>query len=214
MFVRRYELGQGLHGLFGVLALRADGNLLALSGKPGYLQDALGVDFPLTLHDNDLRGESLRRLNEPRRRAAVDPFLGPYRRLSLRHKKLLSRPRPLRKTRHTNPMIPLLALESGYGAGRCRGHEPRIRRDGDELETLPCHARAVLGRTCEDTGGEPVLTCGGQHPFDSLDHSGLVAVRARSAAGLCPRSEGPTKTASRPCTPTISSRFSSASSVS
>src|SRR5215210_526388 len=103
-------------------------------------------------------------------------------------------------------MIPSLALESGYGAGRCRGHEPRIRRDGDELETLPCHARGVLGRPCEDTGGEPVLTCGGQHPFDNLDHSGLVAVR--------PRSEGPTKTASRPCTPSISSRFSSASCVS
>src|ERR671910_1599231 len=95
MFVRCYELGQGLHGLFGVLALRANGDLIALSGKPGYLQNALGVDFPIALHDHDLRGESLGRLYEPRRRAAVDPFLRPYRRLSLCHEILLSRRRSL-----------------------------------------------------------------------------------------------------------------------
>src|SRR5215203_4899826 len=76
-------------------------------------------------------------------------------------------------------MIPSLALESGYGAGR-RSHEPHVRRDGDELEPLPCHARGVLGRTCEDTGGETVLACCGQHPVDSLDHLRLTAVRARS----------------------------------
>src|ERR671910_3873245 len=191
MFVRFYELGQGLHCLFGVLALRANGDLIALSGKPGYLQNALGVDFPIALHDHDLRGESLGRLYEPRRRAAVDPFPRSYRRLSLRHEKLLSRPRTLYKTRHTTPMIPSLALESGYGAGRRRGHEPRVRRDGDELETLPCHARGVLGRTCEDTGGETVLTCCGQHPVDSLDHLRLTAVRAWSMPEALAKVRGP-----------------------
>src|SRR5215208_6457119 len=181
MFVR-YELGQGLHGLFGVLALSTDGNLLALSGQPGYLQYALGVYFPIPLHDNDLRGEPFRRLYEARRRSAMDTFLRTYRRLSLSHEKLLSRQRTLYKTRHASPMIPSLALESGYGAGCRRGHKPHVRRDGDELESLPCHARGVLGRTCEDTSREIVLTCCVQHPVDSLDHLGLTAVRASSMA--------------------------------
>src|SRR5215207_8181979 len=191
MFVRCYELGQGLQGLFGVLALRANGDLIALSGKPGYLQNALGVDFPIALHDHDLRGESLGRLYEPRRRAAVDPFLRPYRRLSLRHEKLLSRPRTLYKTRHTGPMIPSLALESGYGAGGCCSHEPCVRRDGDELETIPRQARGVLGRTCEDAGGKTVITCVCQHPFDSLDYRGLAAVRAWSMPEALAEVRGP-----------------------
>src|SRR5215203_5587693 len=87
---------------------------------------------------------------------------------------------PSNKTRHTSPMIPSLALESGYGVGRSRGHEPHVRRDSDELEPLPCHARSILGRTCEDTGGETTLACGGQHPFDSLDNLRLTAVCAWS----------------------------------
>src|SRR5918993_828288 len=85
VFAGHYQLGQRLHSQFGVLALRADGDLIAFSGEPGNLQDALGVHFPVPLHDNDLRGEPLGRLYEPRRRPAVDTFLRTYRRLSLCH---------------------------------------------------------------------------------------------------------------------------------
>src|SRR5215212_697484 len=40
-----------------------------------------------------------------------------------------------RKTRLYPPMILLLSPEGGYGPGGRRGHEPRVRGDGDELET-------------------------------------------------------------------------------
>src|SRR5215210_2637992 len=92
VFVSRDELCQGFHGLFGVLAFGADGDLVALSGESRYLQDALGVYLPVTLDDNDLRGEPLGCLDELRRRPAVNPFLRPDSRLSLRHETLLSQP--------------------------------------------------------------------------------------------------------------------------
>src|SRR5215203_4295806 len=92
VFVCRDELCQCFHGLFGVLAFCADGDPFALSGESCYLQDALGVYFPITFQDDNLRGEPLGRLDEPRRRPAVDPFLGTYRRLYLRHEMLLSQP--------------------------------------------------------------------------------------------------------------------------
>src|ERR671911_22281 len=63
VFLCRDEFCQGLHGLFGVFAFGADGDLLALSGESCYLQDAFGVYFPITLQDNDLRGEPLGRLD-------------------------------------------------------------------------------------------------------------------------------------------------------
>src|SRR5215212_5802054 len=63
VFVCRDELCQGFYRLIGVLAFGADGDLLALSGESRYLQDALGVYFPITFQDDDLRGEPLGRLD-------------------------------------------------------------------------------------------------------------------------------------------------------
>src|SRR5918995_6828026 len=91
----------------------------------------------------------------------------------------------------TRPMILLLALESGYGVGRGRGHEPHVRRDGDELETLLCHARGVLGRAREDTRGETVLAGGGQHPVDSFDYRWLATVRTGSMTEALSQVGGP-----------------------
>src|SRR5215217_5104493 len=80
-------------------------------------------------------------------------------------------------------MILLLASEGGYDPGRRRGHESRVRRDGYKLETLLDHARGVLGRACEDTGGE--------HPFDSLDHRWFAAVHAWSMPEALAEVRGP-----------------------
>src|SRR5688572_14685802 len=87
-------------------------------------------------------------------------------------------------------MIPSLTLESGYGAGRCRSHEPHIRRDGDELETLLCHERGVLGRAREDPRDETVLACRGKYPVDSVDHLRLAAVRSGSIPEALPQVGG------------------------
>src|SRR5215212_7588712 len=84
-----------------------------------------------------------------------------------------SHARALYKTRHTSPMIPSLALESGYGACRRRGHEPHVRRDCDELESLQCHARGV------------------QHTVDSFDYLWLFAVHARSVPEALAQIRGP-----------------------
>src|SRR5215218_5062531 len=71
VFILRDELREGIHGLLGVLPLRAD-------------------DYPLALDHHDLRREPLRRLDELRRWSAVDPLFGPDRRLPFRHELLLS----------------------------------------------------------------------------------------------------------------------------
>src|SRR5215218_6949277 len=88
-------------------------------------------------------------------------------------------------------MILLLAPEGGYGRGRRGGHEPSVRRDGDELETLLGDTRGVLGRAREDTGGETASSRGGQHPFYSLDHHLLVAVHAWSMPEALAKVRGP-----------------------
>src|ERR671910_1144578 len=100
-------------------------------------------------------------------------------------------PAHLCESRQIAPMILLLALESGYGAGRGGGHEPHVRRDGDELETLLCHARGVLGSAREDTRGETVLAGGGQHPVDSFDYRWLATVRTGSKPEALSQVRGP-----------------------
>src|SRR5215217_5130266 len=88
-------------------------------------------------------------------------------------------------------MILLLASEGGYDPGRRRGHESRVRRDGYKLETLLDHARGVLGRACEDTGGETVLTRGGNHPLNSLAPRGSARFNAWSMPGVLAKVQGP-----------------------
>src|SRR5215213_4927262 len=54
VFIGGDHLCQGFHGLFSVLAIGTNGHLFALPGKPGNLDDALGVYLPIPLHENDL----------------------------------------------------------------------------------------------------------------------------------------------------------------
>src|SRR5215216_492148 len=90
VFILRDELREGIHGLLGVLSLRADDYPLAFLRQPRHLHHALGVDLAVAFDNHDPRREPLRRLDELRRWSAVDPLFGPDRRFPLRHELLLS----------------------------------------------------------------------------------------------------------------------------
>src|SRR5919202_528685 len=94
VLVLRDKLREGVNGLLGVLALRADDYLLTLLGEACHLHHALGVDLAVALNRYDLRREPLRRLDELRRRPAVDALFGSDCCLLLRHEALLSHREP------------------------------------------------------------------------------------------------------------------------
>src|SRR5215212_11658804 len=95
------------------------------------------------------------------------------------------------KTRYTRPMIPLLAFEFGYDFGCRPRHEPRVRGDVDEPETLLDHARGVNSGAGKDACGEAAPASGGKHPIHGLDDLGLFAVHAGSVPEALAQVGGP-----------------------
>src|SRR5215210_2184739 len=90
VLILRDELREGVHGLLGVLPLRADHYPLTFLRQPRHLHHALGVNLAVAFDHHDLRREPLCRLDELRRWSAVEPLFGADRRLPLRHELLLS----------------------------------------------------------------------------------------------------------------------------